>query len=280
MSGAIEINADTSGISAFAGGMSGMLTAVTTTAFKSNFLGNAMNQVRKEFMISAEANRDHLKHVFEWGDEQGQVGTRPLFAVTKNGSGSRRYMSFRFLDSTKQVPFPDEGRYGFTLNGNMKPHVFRKKALVMETQSEVVISPRPDNKKGLFIPWEQADKGYIMIKGSTVINPGGTSTGKFSEFWEEWFRTEAPRIMAAKAKAAEEVLAATGQKVIRYAAGTVRGGVKVGGRFAKGESASFAYVNAERLAEGLVEAEMKSAFRDNEPAFADDLYLYDDGDDY
>jgi hypothetical protein len=130
------------------------------------------------------------------------------------------------------------------------------KALVMETKSSVII--RPKAAKKLFIPDASKTKGFFMAP-SARINPGGPqATGGFAKWWSQWFETRAESIAEAEASKAEEVIKATGQKVIRYAAGTRINGVNVGGRFASGQVVSYGNINA---AKATAEMEAKNTFK-------------------
>ena len=105
-----------------------------------------------------------------------------------------------------------------------------------------------------------------MTPSSVRINPGGPeSTGGFAQFWSAWFEGKAHALSKEFADKAEEELVKTGRKVIRYAAGTVVNGKKVGGQFAAGSGVSVAYVNAKAAAsQTYAEALLRTEYNDND----------------
>jgi hypothetical protein len=262
------ITADLSGIGAFIGAVEGTLHAVESPGFKGDFLDSLTGKIKRTFMLDAiaakESGLSSLNHMFEWGNSQGETSNVPLFAITKRKAGpSAVNIGFKFLPSTKPVPLPDPARYGFNA-GKLKfltRHVFYMKAVVMETQSSVVVSPT--KPRGLFIPLASAKKGYIMSKTSVRINPGGSeATGGFATFWSNWFESRGNQITSEFTRKVEQDLGETGRKVVRYAAGTVVNGRKVGGQFASGKGVSVNYVNAksasaQQYAERLLRAKYR-----------------------
>jgi hypothetical protein len=244
------ISADLSGIGNYIGAVDGFINAVQDPRVQGNFIGSIMDTTRKAFYVETLAAREsgvaRVNHVYEWGEEQGEVSDIRLFNLTKHGKGDNRYMSYHFLPSTAYVPLPDPSRYGFppaSKKGNtLRRHVFTMKALVMETKSTVLI--KPVQAKALFIPVEDSKRGFVMAS-SARVNPGGPgATGGFASWWAQWFESRAEAIASGESKRAEEIVAATGQKVIRYAAGTKINGVSVGGRFASGKGVSYGYIDA------------------------------------
>lgn len=248
------ITADLSGIGAFIGGVQGTLRAVETPGTKKYFIGSLTNTIKNAFMADVIAAKEsgykQLNHMFEWGNLEGETSNVPLFKVTRSKAGPTAVnVGFVFLPSTKFVPLPNPAKYGFSPYKLrfLKRHVFYMKALVMETQSSVTISPSGD--KGLFIPAANRRGGYLMTHRSVTINPGGeSSTGGFTTFWTNWFESRGNQITAQFAQKVEEDLGLTGRKAVRYAAGTVVNGKKVGGQFASGRGVSINYVNAKASA--------------------------------
>ena len=254
------ISADLSNIGAFAGAVEGTLRAVESPGFKGDFTSALMNKIRKAFMADAIAASAHpsMKHMFEWGDRQGDSSTTPLFALVKNGE----VLSFRFLPSTKPVPLPEPGRYGFSQSklSYLGRHTFRMKAMVMETQNAVQISA--SHRPGLFIPTTRNKYGYVMTMKTVTINPGGPeSTGGFARFWTTWFGGKAQGIANDFSRAAEENIAKTGQRVIRYAAGTKIDGKSVGGQFASGRTVRISYANAKTTAQSRAKNMLRREYR-------------------
>lgn len=257
--GGMTLTADLSNLGGFIGAMEGFITAIQDPRTEGEFLDNLMQETKKEFYVDSrtamESGAANIKHVYEWGDKQGEVGVERLFNLLSAGRDNQKYMTFEFLPSNKFVPLPDATSYGFPETSKkgktLSRHIFRMKALVMETQSSVLIKPK--RAKKLFIPDATKSKGFFMAPAARV-NPGGPqATGGFAKWWSQWFESRAGEIARIESKKAEELIAATGQKVIRYAAGTKINGISVGGRFATGEAVSFGNINAARAT-----AEMQS----------------------
>lgn len=260
----IGLGADLSGIGNYIGAVDGFVNAVQDPRIQGNFMGHIMDKTRKAFYVETlsarETGKAHVSHVYEWGSEQGEVSNIRLFNLTKHGRGENRYMSYHFLPSTAPVPLPNPSTYGFpatSKKGNsLRRHVFTMKALVMETKSSVLI--KPVKAKALFIPDATNKRGFFMSTHAR-INPGGPgATGGFATWWTLWFETRAEEIAKLESEKAEEVVAATGQKVIRHVAGTRINGMAVGGRFASGKGVSYGVINA---AKQNAEMEAKNTFQ-------------------
>lgn len=251
----MKISGDLSNVGGYIGAVGGVLNAIEDPRFKGNFTGHLMGKMRKVFMVDAKAahmaGTDNLAHVFEWGPQSPSgvsmrtPGNIPLFRLTKSGTREQRFLSYEFLPSTKPVPLPDPAKYGFSEAKLplLSRHVFTMKALIMETQSSVSISPVMAKK--LFIPDADHPRGYYMSSKTQNINPGGEgSTGGFATYWTMWFESRAQGIVNEEQHLAEQVIKATGQKVIRHMAGTKVAGKAVGGRFAAGKPVTVGYVDA------------------------------------
>lgn len=262
----IKVTGDTSGISKFIGTIDGIISAVEDPRFKGDFNNHLQSKIKKSFYVDTIAKKNSgdqsLYHVFEWGEVQGQVSDEPLFLLTSGNSRVGSTLGYVFLPSTEFVPLPDPARYGFDpdVASSLSRHVFQLKALVMETQTSVTVSPTWS--KRLFIPWADAPKGYVFTKNPVSFNPGGRqSTGGFARWWREWFSTRAHMIAAEESEKVNKWLTATGNKQVRYLAGAVVDGEKVGGRYAKGRSTSIAYANAQaKKTKALVMSESKKMF--------------------
>ena len=272
----MRINADLSGIGSYIGAVDGIVEAVESPGFKGDFVGTLMSNVRKTFMTDTiaayQSGYGNLHHVFEWGDQDssgvstGRPSSIPLFKLTKGGRGENRVLSYTFLPSVKPVPLPDPSKYGFKPNKlqYLRRHIFQMKALVMETHSSVTIAPRYTKK--LFIPDERSRYGYYMTSNPKRINPGGPqTTGAFTKYWMAWMESRAQGIATSETKKAETIISKTGQKVVRYAAGTRRGGKAVGGQFARGHGVSFGYINGiSKKAQAQMQSELKTYYNDEE----------------
>lgn len=225
-----EMKADLSNIDKFVGSVDGIVTAIDSQQYKNNFLTAMIDGIQRKFMADSIANRNNIKHVFEWPDAAGgEVPAEPLFKLTREGRGENRVVSYEFLPSYKLVPLPSS-KYGIPqeILSKLSRHRFEMKAVIMETMDVVTIAP---HHQLLFIPDENAKNGYIMTRNPQQINPGGSSTGKFAEWFRAWMDSRAPAYAKALAKKQEEVIASTGQRVIRDSAG----------RFATGTARSFGY---------------------------------------
>lgn len=236
------VDADTSGIQNYVDTVGGILQAVEDPRFEGDFLEHLASRVETTFMVESIAAKSRIPHVFEWGRQQGQISNIPLFRLTRNGEGGTLRMSYTFLPSTRKVPLPDPNRYGFSADKlqYLTRHTFQLKAMVMETRNQVTIAPR----KKLFIPSQTHPEGYYMTSTPQTINPGGpNTTGAFASWWAEWFSSRAQVIVNEESEQTENWLVATGAKYVRYAAGTVINGKKVGGQFARGRNVNFSYEN-------------------------------------
>lgn len=266
------ISADLSNLGKFIAAVEGTLDAIASPGFEEDFLTDMMNDTKRQFMIDAIAARDsqHLQHMFEWGPQNadgtsmGESSTHPLFRLVRRGGQGAQYLTFDYLPSTVPVPLPTPSDTGFDEERleYLSRHIFYMKAVVIETQASVTVAPK--HAKALFIPTAGSEKGFVFRKKAITINPGGPqATGAFTLFWKTWFETEGQVIASRAAEAAEQHLAATGRKVIRYKAGTKINGESVGGRFARGKTVSFGYSNAERRsAEQYAKKLLNQEYRD------------------
>lgn len=242
----IDVDADLSGFGRYIGAVGGVLDAIQSAGFQDDFTEYTMNHLKKKFMaetIAANlAGLSTIKHVFEWGDSPGETTGTPLFKLNISGGRKAKILSFSFLPSTKPVP----------IDPKIEPyvkrrHVFVMKALVMETQSRVTISPKYSSK--LIIPSDSRKRGYILTPTPVNVNPGGSqATGGFASWWASWFQSSGPVYVKEATGLAQETIAKTGQKVIRDRKG----------RFSSGQKVSVAYINAEKRA---AEMEMKKAMK-------------------
>lgn len=252
----IELNGNLDGLSKYAGTVGGILNAIEDPRFQGDFTLWVMKGLKKHFMAdtiaSNLAGNYRIQHAFEWPEQDGngvstgQPSGIPLFKLNITGARTARIMDFTFLPSMRDVPLPDPARYGFKASKLqfLRRHRFIMKAVVMETQGSVVIAPRKSKK--LFIPDASVPGGYYMTANAQTINPGGEmSTGGFAEWWSAWFAGPAKVHVDDYTMIAEDMIGSTGQKVMRYTAGTTIGGIKVGGQFARASAVQFAYRDAE-----------------------------------
>ena len=264
----MQVSADMRGIESYVAGVRGMVEAMETPGVQGDFINHVMNVTKKKFRLDTimahEAGLESIKHVFEWGDSEGNPSSIPLFKLTKGEMGRTKTLSYTFLPSTKRVPLPSAS-YGIPADvmDKIKPQIFPMKAYVMETQTRVDI--RPKRAKMILIPTRQSSKGFVM-RPSSQVNPGGPqATGGFANWWNAWFDGNADVIAKGESVKTEEFLKKTGQRIVRWAAGTTRGGVAVGGQFAKQKVMDFGYIdgNAARW-KGDVEKRLKRFYADRE----------------
>lgn len=194
----IKVGADLSPIAKFTGSVLGFIHAYDDPAVKNVIADRYVSRLKQGFMTHAIAAKDspNMKHMFEWKEEfvySGEMSTIPLFHIKVQGRGkAAKMISFDFLPSTRVVPKPnpDDTAIDPEIIAKLSDHVFRLKAVVMETQSSVEISPK--NGGRLFVPWMMAKngQGYVMTTKETEINPGGEhATGGFTQFWNNWWST-------------------------------------------------------------------------------------------
>lgn len=122
----------------------------------------------------AGASRLKFHHIYEWG-QTGNDDKR-LFEITRTAvRGGRLTISSSFKDSRSTVPVK---------GGSNKPHVFRKKATVMEAGRPIRITP----KTGKMLVFPGKDGKLIFTKSSYVRNPGGNAVkGSFTTHMRKWF---------------------------------------------------------------------------------------------
>lgn len=222
----IDIDADLQGVAEYTGVVAGVMQSVKSDLYVTYFSNYALNKLRVTFnaetIASGMAGNQRIQHVFEWPDTDsrgvstGRPSGIPLFRLDIRGRGKARRLTFRFVQSRRNVPLPDPERYGFKPNKlqYLRRHVFRFKAIVMETNTAVVVAPRRSAK--LFVPSEDVKGGYYMTSKAHAINPGGEqATGGFSEWWTEWFATRADGIVREILPMAEEQIKATAAKQMR-----------------------------------------------------------------
>lgn len=258
------MSADLSGIGNYVGTVEGILQAVADPRFEGDFVENMLDTVETHFMTDTIALRakPNLKHVFDWGDNQGEVSSEPLFSLTRSGVNGTQTLGYTFLPSNNLVPLPDASRYGFSTARltHLSRHTFQMKAIVMETMSKVTIAPK--DADNLFIPTTKSPRGYVLTPKSVKVNPGGRqATGGFATHWNQWFNLRAQSLVNDEVASTEKWLVATGAKYVRYAAGTKVNGQSVGGRFASGKNVSIGYVNAKaKEVKRKVKADSKRQF--------------------
>lgn len=188
----IKIDADLDPLAQYIGIVDGVTAAVESDIYINYFLNHTLDKLRERFVIATTAyalsNPSKMHHVYEWNSLRDGTPI-PLFRLDLRGRGKSRHLDFRFVQSRRTVPQPETRK-------KMDKHIFRFKAIVMETGSPVVIKPK--KAKMLFIPSNDPDnkRGYVMVKEAKVKNPGGkATTGAFSSWWAAWFNTDAEYIV-------------------------------------------------------------------------------------
>lgn len=241
------ITADLTPIFDYTSAVEGVIEAVASSTFQSDYNNYLADKLSERFMIDAIAAKDILYHVFDWGSMPGERGI-PLFKTIKMGNRNP-VLSYVFLPSTQAVPQPNIPGYN-----NLSRHKFRMKALVMETSNSVTISPKPG--KTLVIP--RGDEVYYSRKPVT-INPGGRSTGRFAGFWTSWFNTVAPFEVKRMTDVTEQYLGKNATRIVRYVAGSQVGGSAVGGRIAKAQRGKVSFAKTSQ-AENMMRAALKKEY--------------------
>lgn len=228
-----KMESNISVLSSVAGAITGIVEGIDTGAYKTNFITTMMNKVESEFMVESIASRERIKHVFEWGDDSEDISVEPLFKLVRSGRGANRAMTYVFLPSTKPVPLPSS-KYGIDAKvmSKLSRHIFVNKAIVMETKEMVHVAPK--NAVAILIPTMDSEKGYVMSRQGSNLNPGGAqATGAFHTWWVEWMDTRAQAIAYDLSKKKETSNGAAGRRVIRDAAGRYSKGNKVSFEFAR-----------------------------------------------
>ena len=165
---AVHMDANLDGVFGYVGAVDGIISAVENPRFEGDFADWVLSDLKEKFTADAIAvnmsGAGGISHVFEWGPQTmdgvatGEASSIPLFRITKAGQGGKKQMSFYFVPSTKPVPLPDPEKYGFKPSKleSLRRHIFKYKAIVMETQAQVTIAPT--FAKRLFIPLASADR--------------------------------------------------------------------------------------------------------------------------
>lgn len=255
----IKMQADFKPMAATTGAILGMVSVMDDTDVKDGIGDTFAKKAKDGFMASIiaakEAGLPSVQHVFEWLDEEiysGEMSNIPLFKITvKTPKGGAKLIGFTFLPSNRVVPKPDPDWWGFDpkIVGNLSDHVFRFKAIVMETNSSVDIVPKGDNR--LFIPSRVGRYGYALAKSST-INPGGeAATGGFTTFWNSWFEANATRVATETTDAIKTMFINRGRRIVRARSRTT-------GRFVAARQNVYAVAEA---SENAAREEMRMAIK-------------------
>lgn len=199
----VRMSADVTGLFEAMGVIDGITRSLESNAFADAILNEAIGEMKIRFMTNFAAmsisNPQKYHHVWEWG----QIGSNPLFFLHRSGRGKEKSVGFGFRQSLKAVPKPDPQTTGIDREhiAKLKSRaIFRFKAIIMETGTEVTI--RPNRANVLFVPMKGAkDKNgnvvnFIFAKEVKLKNVGGKeATGAFSTFWTGWWETSAPDII-------------------------------------------------------------------------------------
>lgn len=194
--------------------MTGMTAEIRTAEYTSSVINMAharlsqlfdwhLDEIAKSTTVTATTGRTYspLHHVYEWGQTGDPAGR--LWKHVLQGNGANRTASFEFKASNKAVPHPyhDGGR----------AHVFHWKAVIMEYSIPVYVKPKEADKLAWFMNGQWNFSGGVRID-----NPGGETTGQFTNAWTSWWNSVAPQeFEQVVAKTVEEDLSNSGNETIR-----------------------------------------------------------------
>lgn len=282
--GTLNMSMDKSGIEALDGYINTLNATIKTPRYMGPVLEYAHGVMAEEFnnhmdrlAAATHDNDDYMDspfhHVYEWdmvGVPQGRLWSNRL-----EGHGARRWATFNWRASKRTVPVPDDelgpnaGERAFK-----RIHVFVWKAMVMEFDTEVTVTP----KRGKWLGWESSGEksidGLEFSRGPVTFNPGGgNTTGSFTAAYAAWwggagaeaiFDREIRRTMERNLKRGIENTLPSGKRATNktFALSSIsgRGGVR-GPGFARGAAAARAFLEANRR-EYIADAIRREEFAD------------------
>lgn len=148
-------------------------------ALTDQVLEAAYEHMDKRFMahmIAAAESRRNLRHVFDWPNDGAEGLGAPLFKTIMGGKGSKRVVSYVFLESRNYVPIREELQ-----PYNLKRHIFHEKARIFETGESVIIERKPETKWLVYIN-EHRNAGFTERGG--FVDDQGTTFSKGPSYIE------------------------------------------------------------------------------------------------
>lgn len=181
--------------------LDGIQASMNTNIYVTTIISHIQNvlglRFNTELMIAGRGAPQNFHHIFEWGTLKSGEPI-PLWRIRRTGRGKKSSMTADFVQSRRYVPLPqaaiDSGHVE-----KFSRHYFPYKAIVMETGQTVEFGAKKEG--GLLfvpVPTDVDPRGYIMAHGTVgPFQPGGkATTGQFTAFWNRFFSTEAPAIVA------------------------------------------------------------------------------------
>jgi hypothetical protein len=245
----IAFEVDFSELASTIGAFEGIADAASNERYVGAALDDAHAIVSKEFdseVTAAAMASGRMNHMFEWGTQginSGRTTRRinPLSAEarlwrdTLKGMGATRTLGFDFEPSKVPVPVTTTNATGisqkFLTKLQQNKYVFWNKAAVMESGSQVTITPKPGKK--LFIPLVgrtsveglrpvDIARGFIMTPHTVTSQPGKKTAGTFSAYWMDFWNNRGEKMMR------ERFSAIVQKDVDTTVAATSRGGRTAG----------------------------------------------------
>lgn len=207
----INFMVDLDALAEIAGTYDGLNKSFSNSLYVDGMANAAHDDASREFDLTAAASAGagYLTHMYEYGVQGITKGTgrfsdptspaARLWVHNLTGRGGAYDVNFTFRPATQENPRPSTGGTGvpskYIRYISRRKYVFRNKAMVMETGQEVSI--RPKRGSLLFVPFYgdpgPRGTGYMMWNADTLgpinVQPGRTTTGTFTAFWENWWRT-------------------------------------------------------------------------------------------
>lgn len=186
-----NLNMDTTKAMTAMGIMTGMTAEIRTVEYTSSVINLAHARLSQMFdwhvdeiakgttVTNPATGRTYspLHHVYEWGGI-GDPANR-LWRHVLQGNGASRTASFEFKASNKAVPHP--------YHSSGRTHIFHWKAPIMEYDIPVYVKPKQADKLAWFL-----NGRWNFSSGVRIDNPGGETTGQFTNAWTSWWNAVAP----------------------------------------------------------------------------------------
>lgn len=207
----IRFKVDFDAFGEIAGTMEGLNDGFGSLTYLDAIAGAAHDEASKEFDLTAaaSANAGYMTHMYEYGVQGITKGTARfadptsptarLWVHNLNGGAGTYDANFSFRPALVENPRPSTANTGVPSKYikfiSRRKYVFRNRAMVMETGQEVEITPK--RGRFLFVPFYgdpgPRGRGYMMWNadalGPITTDPGRATTGTFTAFFHNWWRT-------------------------------------------------------------------------------------------